>query len=84
MTRELLTPVLDGHLLVTRGLVPVGLEPGQAPAGYAAAARGAGRGGTAVVGRARSAPARRGSADHRVVGVEHVDEGLGGKRGMER
>ncbi len=76
--RPLLAPVLDQHLLRADHLVPLGLEarePGTHDAAVRAPTR---RIGAGVV------PFRRRAADLRVVGVEHVDERLGGEVGVER
>ncbi len=72
MARILLAPVLDQHLLGADHRVAGGREARQPPAHDAAVRGRPGRAGAAVERGARCAPARRSSADRRVVRVEGV------------
>ncbi len=83
MTRILLAPVLDQDLLGPGHRVARGLEAREPAGDDAAVARCARRRGAPVGEHAWRAPARRNTADRRIVGVEDVDVRVRRKAGVE-
>ena len=83
VARILLAPVLDQHLLGSDHRVAGRRQPGEAAAHDAAVGRRSGWRRAPVGRRARRAPARRGAADRRVVGVQHVHVRVVRKAGVE-